>query len=164
MAPPHGTRLSSYDIRGALALSLLVKDANSQTQSLSTGSDGAGNLVPLHAIGATVAGVATPVTAAAPLPVVNAAGSAAIDGSSTINVGGTAQLLFAGVVPTNGFQIGNTSAGMIYVSDVGTAAAGGSSMPIAAGAIYTTPDGYRPAGAVSIYGASTGQSFAARRW
>jgi hypothetical protein len=105
-----------------------------------------------------------PVAATAPLPVINAAGSAAIDGSGTIASGGVAQQLFAGLVPTNGFQIGNTSSGTLYVSDVGTASAAGSSMPIAAGAIYTTPDGYRPAGAVSIYGTSTGQSFAARRW
>jgi hypothetical protein len=145
-------------------MTLLVKDANTQTQSLSTGADASGNLVPLHGAGVTVAGIVQPVQATQPLPVINAAGSAALDGSGTIAAGGAAQLLFAGVAPTNGFQVGNNSSGTLYVSDVGAASAGGASMPIAAGAIYTTPDGYRPAGAVSIFGASTGQAFAARRW
>ena len=145
-------------------MTLLVKDANTQTQSLSTGADASGNLVPLHGAGVTVAGVVQPVQQTQPLPVINAAGAAAADGSGTIASGGVAQLLFAGVVPANGFQVGNNSSATLYVSDVGTASAGGASMPIAAGAIYTTPDGYRPAGAVSIFGASNGQAFAARRW
>jgi hypothetical protein len=145
-------------------MTLLVKDANTQVQSLSTQSDSAGNLVPVHAPAALVGGVAVPASAVAPIPVINAAGAGAIDGSSTITVGGTAQQLFGGAVPVNGFQIGNTSAGNLYVSDAGAASAGGSSMPIAPGAVYTTPCGYRPAGVVSIYGASTGQTFAARRW
>ena len=145
-------------------MTLLVKDANTTIQSLSTGADASGNLVPLHGVGMTVAGVVQPVQQTAPLPVINAAGAAALDGSGTIAAGNVAQLLFAGVVPANGFQIGNNSSGTLYVSDVGTASAGGASMPIAAGAIYTTPDGYRPAGAVSIFGASNGQAFAARRW
>jgi len=129
-----------------------------------SGADSSGNLAPVHVSAAMMGGVAVPAATGSPLPVINAAGSPALDGSGTITVGGTAQQLFGGVTPANGFQIGNTSAGILYVSDVGTASAGGSSMPIAAGAIYTTPDGYRPAGAVSIWGASTGQSFAARRW
>jgi hypothetical protein len=145
-------------------LPLLVKDANTQVQSLSTGLDASGNIVPLHTAAAIVGGVATPAMATAPLPVINAAGSAAIDGSGAITVGGTAQLLFGGIVPINGFQVCNNSSAALYVSDVGTASAGGTSIQMAPGAIYTTPDGYRPAGAVSVYGASTGQAFAARRW
>jgi hypothetical protein len=145
-------------------MTLLVKDANTQVQSLSTQSDAATNLVPVHAPAALVGGIAVPASATTPIPVINAAGAAAVDGSGTITTGGQTQLLFAGVVPTNGFQVGNTSAGMLYVSDAGTASADGSSMPIAAGSVYTTPCGYRPAGAVSIFGATIGQSYAARRW
>jgi hypothetical protein len=145
-------------------MALLVKDANTQVQSVSTGLDSNGNLVPLHAAASIISGIAVPAASNSPLPVMNAAPSPAVDGSGTITTGGTAQQLFAGVVPVNGFQVGNTSTGMLYVSDVGTASNAGSSMPIAAGAIYTTPDGYRPSGAVSIYGASAGQSYAARRW
>ena len=39
-------------------MSLLVKDANTTTQSLSTGLDSSGNLVPVHAPAAIVAGIA----------------------------------------------------------------------------------------------------------
>jgi len=114
---------------------------------------------------ATVAGgVATPVGPTAPLPVINAAGNAAIDGSGTVVTGGTAQTLFAGVVPVNGYLVVNNSSAALYVSDVGTASAGGASIPIAVGALFVTPSGYKPAGAISLYGGTAGQAFAARRW
>jgi len=100
----------------------------------------------------------------APLPVINAAGAAAVDGSGTVVAGGIAQLLFAGVVPVNGFLVVNNSWATLYVSDVGAASAGGASIPIAPGAVFITPSGYKPAGAVSLYASSAGQSFAARRW
>ena len=66
-------------------MTLLVKDANTTVQSLSTVVDGNGNLVPAHAPATTSAqGVATPVGPQNPLPVVNTAGSAAGDGSGTV--------------------------------------------------------------------------------
>ena len=105
-----------------------------------------------------------PVGPTAPLPVINAAGSAAIDGSGTVVTGGIAQPLFAGVVPVNGFLVANNSSATLYVSDVGAASAGGGSIPIAPGAVFITPSGYKPAGVISLYASSTGQSFAARRW
>ncbi len=145
-------------------MTLLVKDANTTTQALSTGLDSVGNLVPLHMPAAIVGGVATPASAAAPLPVINAAGSIAVDGSGTVNVGGTAQVLFGGVAPGNGWLVANNSSATVYVSDVGIATAGGASIPIAPGAAFATPSGYRPAGPVSLYGATGGQAFAARRW
>jgi hypothetical protein len=145
-------------------VTLLVKDANTTTQSLSTGLDSSGNFVPVHASAAIVGGVATPVSIAAPLPVINTAGSSAIDGSGTVSSGGTAQTLFGGVVPTDGWLIANNSSATVYASDVGTATAGGASIPIAPGAVFATPSGYKPAGPVSLYGTATGQTFAARRW
>jgi hypothetical protein len=145
-------------------LALLVKDANTTTQSISTQSDVVGNLVPVHTPAAVNGGVATPVGPTAPLPVINTAGAAAIDGSGTMVTGGVAQTLFAGVVPVNGYLVANNSSAILYVSDVGTANAGGASIPIPAGAIFMTPTGYKPAGAVSLYGGATGQAFAARRW
>jgi hypothetical protein len=72
--------------------------------------------------------------------------------------------LFAGVVPVNGFLVANNSSANLYVSDVGAASAGGGSIPIAPGAVFITPSGYKPAGVVSLFASSTGQSFAARRW
>jgi hypothetical protein len=145
-------------------LSLLVKDANTTTQSICTQTDIVGNLVPVHAPATIAGGIATPVSPTAPLPVVNAAGAAAIDGSGTVLTGGGAQTLFAGVVPVNGYLVANNSSAMLYVSDVGTASLGGAAIPIPAGTVFTTPSGYKPAGAVSLYGGISGQAFAARRW
>jgi hypothetical protein len=147
-------------------MTLLVKDANTTVQSLATEIDGNGNLVPLHAPAATNAqGVATPIGPQNPLPVINTAGAAASDGSGTLAAGGSAQTLFGGLVPANGFLVQNNSAGVLWVSDVGTASAGGASIQLAAtGGTFATPSGYKPAGAVSLFGATTGQTFAARRW
>jgi hypothetical protein len=145
-------------------LTLLVKDANTTTQSISTQVDVAGNLVPVHAPAAISGGIATPVGPTAPLPVINSAGAAATDGSGTVVTGGTSQMLFAGVVPVNGYLVANNSSIILYVSDVGTANVGGASIPITPGAVFTTPSGYKPGGAVSLYGSATGQAFAARRW
>ncbi len=145
-------------------MALLIKDANTTVQSISTGVDVAGSLVPVHAPAAIVGGVATPVGSAAPLPVINAAGAVAVDGSGAVASGGSAQTLFGGALPANGYLIANNSSAPLYVCDVGVATPGGASIPVAAGAIFATPSGYRPAGVVSLYGGTTAQAFAARRW
>ncbi len=147
-------------------MTLLVKDANTSVQALSTQTDVSGSLVPVHAPASTNAqGVAAPVGPANPLPVINAAGAAASDGSGTVAAGGSAQALFGGVVPTNGFAVQNNSNTTLWICDVGTASAGGASIQLAAdGGVFVTPCGYRPAGAVSLFGGTTGQAFAARRW
>jgi hypothetical protein len=145
-------------------VTLLVKDANTTTQSLSTGLDSSGNLVPVHVPATVVAGIATPVSLGVPFPVINSAGSAASDGSGAVLSGGTAQTLFGGIVPTNGWLVANNSSTTLYVSDVGTATAGGASIPIAPGEVFATPSGYKPAGSVNLFGTTTGQAYAARRW
>jgi hypothetical protein len=133
-------------------------------QSISTGADAAGNLAPVHVPATVIAGVATPVSPANPLPVEVAAGAQALDGSGTVVAGGTAQPLFGWVAPVNGYLVANNSAGTLYVCDVGVATAGGASIPIAPGTVFTTPSGYKPAGVVSLFGAVTTAPFAARRW
>jgi hypothetical protein len=147
-------------------MTLLVKDANTTVQSLATVADASGNLVPAHAPASTNAqGIAAPVGPQNPLPVVNTAGNSAVDGSGTVATGGSAQTLFAGAVPANGFLVQNNSSAALWVSDVGAASNGGASIQIAAnGGVYATPSGYKPAGPVSLYGGTTGQAFAARRW
>jgi len=147
-------------------MTLLVKDANTTVQSLSTEVDGNGNLVPVHAPATTDAlGVSTPVGLQNPLPVMNAAGAVASDGSGTVATGGSAQTLFGGILPVNGFVVQNNSSAALWISDVGVASAGGASIQLAAnGGLFATPSGYKPAGAVSLYGATTGQAFVARRW
>ena len=147
-------------------MTLLVKDANTTVQSLSTEVDGNGNLVPVHAPALTNAqGVSSPVGPQNPLPVINGAGSPATDGSGTVATGGAAQPLFGGIVPTSGFFVQNNSSAVLWISDVGVASAGGASIQLAAnGSIFWTAAGYKPAGPVSLFGATTGQAFAARRW
>jgi hypothetical protein len=146
-------------------MTLLVKDANTVVQSLSTVVDTNASLVPLHAPGSvSAAGVATPVGPQNPLPVVPTTVAPASDGSGTVATGGAAQTLFGGVVPVTGFLVQNNSSGALWISDVGAASAGGASIAVAAGGLFVTPCSYRPAGAVSLYGGTTGQVFAARRW
>ena len=145
-------------------MTLLVKDANTAVQSLSTQTDAQGNLAPVHVPAAVAGGIATPVGAAAPLPVINAAGAPALDGSGAVVTGGVAQTLFGGITPNNGYLVANISSATLYISDVGAASGGGASLPIAPGGIFATPSGYRPSGPVSLYGGTTGQAYAARRW
>lgn len=145
-------------------MTLVVKDANSQPQNLSTQVDAFGNLVPVHTPAALVGTVATPVSATNPMPVINAAGAVAVDGSGQILTGGVAQLLFGGIAPVNGYLVANSSPETLWVCDVGAASPGGASIPITSTAIFQTPDGYRPPGPVSIFGGTLAQPFAARRW
>ena len=94
-------------------------------------------------------------------------GNSATDGSTTITTGGTAQNLFSGTVPTDGYSICNPdSTNDLWVSDSTTAAANGQgSIRVAAnGGYYATEPGQKPISAVSIIGAVTGQKITARRW
>src|SRR5262249_11381038 len=103
-------------------MTLLVKDANTSVQPLATVSDANGNLVPTHAPASTNAqGVAMPVSAQNPLPVVNTAANAASDGSGTVAAGGSAQTLFGGAVPVNGFLVQNNSSAALWLCDTGAA-------------------------------------------
>lgn len=98
-----------------------------------------------------------------------AAGAGApVDGSGTIAVGGTAQVLFGGVVPDAGYAIYNADPDNdLWINDTGAAAAPNAAGTIrlaAGGGGYETPRGVGAAAAVSIYGAVTGMAFTARRW
>ena len=91
----------------------------------------------------------------------------AADGSTTVTAGGTAQNLFGGTPPVNGFAIYNPDpVNDLWVSDSATASANGAgSIRVAAnGGGYETPPAYKPVGAISIVGASTGQKITAKRW
>jgi hypothetical protein len=145
-------------------MTLLIKDANSTTQPISTQADIAGNLVPVHVPASVIGGVATPVSAANPLPVVVDSGSVAVDGSGTIVSATVVQTLFGGVVPVNGYQIANNCASIIYVRDTASPAGPSAGMPVPVNGTYTTPVNYKPAAAVTIYGGTTSGNFEARRW
>ena len=112
---------------------------------------------PLYIAGAS-GGAATNVTVV---------GNIASDGSTTITSGGTAQNLFAGATPSNGYAVYNPDAANdLWISESTTAAANntGSIRVSANGGAYETPDNYKPFGAVSIVGAVTGQKITARKW
>lgn len=94
-------------------------------------------------------------------------GSTASDGSTTITLGGTAQNLFSGATPTNGWWTINPDATEdCWVSDSTTAAANntGSARLVANGGSVMTPPGYKPFSAVSIVCATTGHKLTARKW
>ena len=76
---------------------------------------------------------------------------------TTIATGGTAQSLFSGATPTNGYEIINISqTEILYFREAGTAVvAGATSVPIATGSAYITPRGYKPSGLVSVIAATT---------
>ena len=89
------------------------------------------------------------------------------DGSGTITLGGTAQTLFGGRKPINGFEVVNPHATEdLWISDTAIAAANaaGSIRVVANGGSYTTPTGYQPQGPVSVIAATTGHAFTARFW
>jgi hypothetical protein len=86
------------------------------------------------------------------------------DRSGTITSGGTAQVLAAAAKGRTAFQIQNTSTGDLWISEVGTAAATQPSIWVPPGAFYTSPSNGAPTSAISIFGATTGQSFSAREW
>ncbi len=93
--------------------------------------------------------------------------SGGTDGSTTITLGGTAQQLFAGVAPPNGFEVINSDpVNDLWISDSAVAVANGvGSIRCAAnGGGYYTPQGYTPVGPLSIVGAVTGQKFTAKEW
>lgn len=95
-----------------------------------------------------------------------AIGGIASSGDTTITTGGTAQVLFSSVIPTNGFAVYNPNAAdILWVSDSNTAAINGlGSMPILPSGGYETPPGYIPFGPVSIIGPTTGDKVTARKW
>jgi hypothetical protein len=84
--------------------------------------------------------------------------------NGTITSGGTAQALFAAYTARQGWFVQNVSTSDLWVSDAGTAVINTNGVKIPANSLYETPPGYRGGGAVTIIGATTGQTFVAREW
>lgn len=98
---------------------------------------------------------------------INVLGTQGFDGSTTITTGGTAQYLFGGATPINGFEITNPDAvNDLWFSDSTIAAVNGvgSTRVVANGGSYDTPPDYKPVGAVSIISATSGAKITAKRW
>jgi hypothetical protein len=86
--------------------------------------------------------------------------------SGTIAAGGSAQQL-TGAFPTRkGCIVQNQSPTDLWINDQGAAAAAQPSIRVPAGSQFICGGygGGAPAGALSIFGATTGQAFAGREW
>jgi hypothetical protein len=86
--------------------------------------------------------------------------------SGSITTGGTAQQLAAAFPQRKGCVIQNQSTTDLWINDLGTAAAAPPSIKVPAGSQYVCGGyaGGAPAGALSIFGATTAQAFAGREW
>lgn len=86
------------------------------------------------------------------------------DVSGTITTGAMAQTLMS--VTLQGYAVYNPDVTDLWISDSGTAAPNGSGSVLvtANGGWYETPSGYKHTGTISIYGATTGQKFTAKKY
>jgi hypothetical protein len=91
------------------------------------------------------------------------------DCSLQIAAGGTAQLLIAANAARHGWRLQNTSGGDLWFKDVGStgtdASAGGPGcFKIASGGYYESPPGGGAQGNISVFGATSGQTFSGSWW
>ena len=104
------------------------------------------------------------VSSSNPLPIVFSTATIT-SRSGTIATGATAQTLMSANAARKGWFIQNNSTGDLWVNRFGDPAiAGQPSLLIPAGALYETPDGGSGGNALSIYGATTGQTFTSAEW
>lgn len=114
-------------------------------------TDGAGNLDPASGSGTTI----------------GIQGNNAVtyvDKSGTLTLGGTAQTVAASNANRQGFIIQNNSSGILWFSTLATAVQSQPSIELMPNAYYEFPFFGIPTGAVSIIGATTGQTWSAREW
>lgn len=86
------------------------------------------------------------------------------DKSGTIASGGVAQTLAAANPLRTGLLIQNNSTGDLWINSQGTAALSQPSIWLPAGSYFEFPETGVPTTAISIIGATTGQTFSAREW
>lgn len=118
------------------------------------------------ALGQALAAASQPVVIASDqsaLPVA-VAPAAYVDRSGTITAGGTAQQLMPANSARRGFFLQNNSTADLWINPNAAAVASQPSLKVPAGALYESPFGGAPAGAISIIGATTGQAFSAREF
>lgn len=84
--------------------------------------------------------------------------------SGTITTGGVAQVLMALNSQRRGYWFQNVSAGDLWISAVGAAAAAQPSMKIPPNALFEVNPGTVPTGELSVFGATSAQAFSAREW
>lgn len=84
--------------------------------------------------------------------------------SGTVTAGGAAQVLMPANPSRRGFTFQNQSTGDLYINELGVAAADQTSLKVPAGGYFTPPPQQSSTGAVSVFGAVTGQAFFAREF
>lgn len=116
-------------------------------------------------LGAKTAAASLSITPASDAAFVVAPAAATyVNRSGTITAGGTAQVAMALNASRRGFSIQNNSTGDLWFDTLATAVQSQPSFKLPAGALYETPYGGCPTGAVSIIGATTAQAFTAREF
>ena len=86
------------------------------------------------------------------------------DRSGSVTLGGTAQVLMPANSQRRGYWVQNVSAGDLWITAIGTAAASQPGIKISPNSLYEVNAGTTPTTAVSIFGATTGLQFSAREW
>lgn len=95
---------------------------------------------------------------------VHSAAGSLVSISGTVTAGGTAQNAAAANSGRVGFSIQNQSSGVLWFSTLATAVDSQPSIKLLPGAYYESPPGGAGTGALSVLGATTGQSWAGREW
>ena len=110
-----------------------------------------------------VDGSATDVSATNPLPTIPPPISP-VNKSGTNTLGGTAQTLAASNAVRRGWWLRNNSTASLWVCDITTAVMDYNCLEIKTGELYESAYGGCSSNALSIIGATTGQSFTAREY
>lgn len=138
-------------------MTLSVKDASGATQTIKTNDDMAGVAGTPSANVLSIQGISGGLSMAVhhpALPYTNRSG--------TMTTGGTAQVLAAANTARRGYRVMNLSSSDLWLNDKGaTAAAGQPSIKVVPGAVYESPAFGASTAAISIFGATTGQSYEA---
>lgn len=138
---------------------VVEKDGNGSSFNSIWTNNGSGGLNPQTTL---VDGSGAVIAASNPLPTTMPSASLT-DRSGTITSGGTAQTLMASNSSRKGWWVQNTSSGDLWINEIGGAAVvGGSSIRLTPGSLYEPP--VLATYAISIIGATTGQTFAGREW
>jgi hypothetical protein len=132
------------------------------TLPLPTGASTAANqILEVAAINAVVSAI----VAAALTPPLSITGNTSTVQQVAITTGGTAQNLFSGATPTNGYEVCNADASIdAWISETTTAAANTGYRVPANGGCYSPPLLSKPASAISVFSTKTGLQLAVRSY
>lgn len=133
-----------------------------------TGYNSGGNLVGVSSANpmpVTDASVVAAIQAAALTTPLAITGTTTTAAQVTVTTGGTAQNLFSGVAPVNGYEVCDPNAtGDLWLSETTTAAANAGYRVQANGGCYDSPTGSKPGGVVSVFGATTAMKITVKSW